>query len=432
MLSSDAVLITMLRETTRLLDLGSDRPLRALLPQRDRDWLVDNGVEILAPLMHHDGTIGAILTFGRKRCGCPFVRRDHWLMRTLITAAAAAWDADAADITAAEPARARPRPSEALGEVAFECPQCGVVVRSEALPCGCGAEAVLASLPQHLGEKFVVQRRVGVGGMGVVYLARDTTLDRDVVLKTLPALRPDAGAHLRNEARAMAALNHDSVATIYGLERWRRTPVLVVEYFPNGTLARRLADGPLSPADAVRLGIKLARALAYIHARGVLHRDLKPSNIAFSATGVPKLLDFGLVTLIRPTTAGRGSLAGADDACGRLAGTSGYLPPEAYRGAPPTPAFDLWALSVVLIEAITGVNPFSVNHRGLTISGATAVDLTKIRSQQLSSSPPLRTFFERALARHPARRFQSGLEVQSALEALATWQGHSLDTSGVR
>src|SRR5258707_13213131 len=136
--------------------------------------------------------------------------------------------------------------------------------------------------------------------MGVVYLAHDTALDRDVALKTLRNLRPHRVERLRDEARAMAALNHESLATLYGLEIWRGTPVLVVEYFPKGTLADRLSHGPLAPEDAIALGLQLARALAYMHARAVEHRDLKPSNIAFTPAGRVKLLDFGLATQAPP------------------------------------------------------------------------------------------------------------------------------------
>src|SRR5258708_19166290 len=100
--------------------------------------------------------------------------------------------------------------------------------------------------------------------MGVVYLAHDTALDRDVALKTLPNLRPHRVERLRDEARAMAALNHESLATLYGLASWRGTPILVVEYFPKGTLATRLSRAPLSPGATVALGVRLAPALAYM------------------------------------------------------------------------------------------------------------------------------------------------------------------------
>jgi serine/threonine protein kinase len=227
---------------------------------------------------------------------------------------------------------------------------------------------VRASLPRRLAGKFEVIRRLGAGGMGVVYLARDTALGRDVALKTLPAPRDGSVARLRDEARAMAALNQGSLATIYGLEVWRRTPVLVVEYLSGGTLADRLAHDSLPQAEVLTLGIRLAEALTYMHERGLQHRDVKPSNIGLTADGMTKLLDFGL---------------SAD--AGTLAGTPAYLPPEALDGAPPDTAVDLWGLSAVLLRA----------------GGDRCGDLT--------------AFFERALA--PARddRFQSAAEIREAL-----------------
>jgi serine/threonine protein kinase len=373
---------------------------------------VTNGVRLAAPLKHRDGTIAAVVVVGPKRADRSFDRRDLWLAATLIAGAAAAWDADAAAETSTGALGPHSNQMGRRDEAAFECSRCGMVAEGMAPRCGCHGGMVLASLPRQLLGKFVVERRVGAGGMGVVYLARDTALDRDVALKTLPDLRDGTVARLRDEARAMAALNHESLATIFGLEIWRRTPVLVVEYFPRGTLARRLAAGPLPPADVVALGIALARALAYMHARGVLHRDLKPSNIALTATGAPKLLDFGLATFIDT------SASGTDSPLGRGAsflGTPAYLPPEAFQGAPPDPAFDLWALSVVLVEAITGKKPFDRGGRGRMRQLALAVDPAGVRP-----SPPrsLSAFFARSLALRPESRFQTSFEMQSALEAL--------------
>ena len=207
--------------------------------------------------------------------------------------------------------------------------------------------------------------------MGVVYLAHDTALGREVALKTLPARRDAQVARLRDEARAMAALNHPSLATIYGLEMWRRTPVLVVEYLAGGTLIGRLAQGPLPREEVLALGIRLADALTYMHARGVLHRDLKPGNIGLTADGAMKLLDFGL---------------SADS--GTPAGTPAYLPPEALAGAAPDIAVDLWGLCIVLAEA----------------GGRRYQDLE--------------AFFSRGLAPSREDRFQSSVEIREALAAL--------------
>jgi hypothetical protein len=411
-LAPDAVILAMLGEATGPLDLSTDGPLLALLPQTDRDWVTANGVELAVPLRRRDSTIAAVVLIGAKRTDRGFDRRDRWLMTTIVTGAAAAWDvaSPGANGQAGSPGSG----DLPLGdEAAFECRLCGLVAESRPLAC-CGGDVTLASLPRHLGSKFVVERRIGAGGMGVVYLARDVALDRQVALKTLPDLRDDTVARLRDEARAMAALNHESLATIFGLELWRRTPVLVVEYLPGGTLAGRLINGPLPLREAVAIGIRLAGALAYMHKRGVLHRDLKPSNIAFAATGAPKLLDFGLATLTGSVS--NDGRASADAGRHRtFAGTPAYLPPEAYRGAAANPGFDLWALSVVVLESITGRNPFEPDAGGLSTRRALPVDLAGGDADTFA----LTAFFERALDLEPRSRFRTGLEMQSALEALA-------------
>jgi hypothetical protein len=418
-LGPDAGLLALLREHKEPLDLSPGGALLALLPRQDREWIEANGADVVASWRRRDGEIGAVVTFGPKADGVPFDRRDGWLIVTLLAAATAAFDRNRLGASpASEPAGAGIRRARAFDEVAFECSACGGVAPSRPLPCDCGAAAALAALPYCVARKFLVQRRLGSGGTGIVYLARDTTLDRDVALKTLPGLRRDAVRSLRDEARAMAALNHESLATLYGLEMWCGTPVLVVEYFPRGTLARRLAERSLPPADAVALGIRIARALVYMHAMGVLHRDLKPSNIAFSATGAAKLLDFGLATLVSSSTGvDNGPFGGVGTIRERLVGTPAYVPPETYHGAPPSPAVDLWALSVIILEAVSGVNPFSATHRGRRARRAAI--LPDVCSLSLRSVPPLRAVLERALAPAPALRFQTSPEFHAALESVA-------------
>jgi len=181
-------------------------------------------------------------------------------------------------------------------------------------------------------------------------------------------------SRLRDEARAMAALNHESLATIYSLELWRRTPVLVVEYFPCGTLADKLARGAMPLADVLALGIRLAEALTYMHARGVLHRDVKPSNIGLTTEGVAKLLDFGLTA-----------------ECETSAGTPEFLPPEALEGGAPDAALDLWGLSTVLLHACGGGG---------------------------QEPEALIGFFDRALAADPGLRFQSSADLCAALKTV--------------
>jgi hypothetical protein len=416
-LRANGALVALLRDAAEPIDLSASGTLLALLPGEDRDWVAANAVHLVAPLKRRDGGMAAIVTIGPKASGAPFDRRDRWLALALLATTAAAFDDDGGLSETSE--RPRAAPSTVIGEAAFECPACGLVAASPSLRCDCGRAATLASLPHWVADKFRVERRLGAGGMGVVYLARDTALDRDVALKTLPRLRPRAVALLREEARAMAALNHESLATLYGLEIWRGTPVLVVEYFPKGTLATRLSGGPLAADDAVALGIRLARALVYMHALEVQHRDLKPSNIAFTAAGAAKLLDFGLATLSRPTNAG-------DDPCDSggipgqpFAGTRGYAPPEAWRGVRSSPHADRWALAVVVLEAVAGVNPFAAAHPITTRRRATRVDLLGGGSPSLRAVPELCAFLDRALAPSPEHRFQTSGDFLAALEDVA-------------
>jgi tRNA A-37 threonylcarbamoyl transferase component Bud32 len=336
-----------------------------LLPARERAWVEAHDVALAAPIRLRDGALAGVALVGPLRDGATYGRTDRWFISTLLTGAGAAWDVP-------ETPRGREEP-------AFECERCGLVWHTAPVPCLCDAAAMPASLPRRLAGKFEAVRRLGAGGMGVVYLARDLALGRDVALKTLPALRDGSVARLRDEARAMAALNHGSLATIYGLEVWRRTPVIVVEYFAGGTLADRLVHGPLPQADILALGIRLADGLRYMHERGLLHRDVKSSNIGLTSDGVSKLLDFGL----------------SGDA-GTPAGTPAYLPPEALDGAAPDTAVDLWGLCTVLLEAGGG-------QRG-----------------------ELAAFFERALA--PARepRFQSAADIREALLRLQRQRGDVL------
>jgi hypothetical protein len=415
-LPAGTALAPILRDATRPVDLSADGPLRALLPPIDRDWVRAHEIELAAPLERRDGSIGALVLLGRKDGGFPFDRRDRWLLSSLTTAVAAAWDQHHLERGADDGVDDSGRASDD-GELAFQCDRCGVVSGSPLLRCACDGEPTLAALPHRLAGKFVVARRLGAGGMGVVYLARDVHLGRDVALKTFATLRAGAVARMQAEARAMASLGHDALATIYGLEIWRGTPILVVEYLPNGTLAHAITRRPLSVADTIHLGIRLARALAYIHAHGVLHRDLKPSNIGFTRTGDAKLLDFGLA-IVRPMGAGDVTDSDGLDEDDRLAGTPAYLPPEAYRGEPPTPAFDLWALSVTLFEALTGVNPFSASDRAATAKRVATVEVGELCRRRMPSEPALCNYFQRALARRPEDRPRTAGEMVTMLEKL--------------
>lgn len=225
-----------------------------------------------------------------------------------------------------------------------ECPACGRVAGTGDR-CGCGAAYVEAPTPALLAGKFRMQRRLGVGGMGVVYQARDVTLERDVAVKTLDGTSAAGLARLKQEARTLAAVTHPAISGIHGVESWRGRPLLVVEFLPGGTLAERVRrSGRIRAAEAAGVAATIAGGLAALHDAGFLHGDVKPSNVGFAADGSAKLLDFGLARL-----AADGFPTG---------GTAAYLSPELLAGRPAEGADDVWALGVVLYEMVSGRHPF--------------------------------------------------------------------------
>src|SRR6185503_19893229 len=268
-------------------------------------------------------------------------------------------------------------PADAGVAPATECDPCGLIQTANLPACSdCGGDLRPADVPRQLFGKYVFERRVGRGGMGVVYRARDLTLDRTVAIKTLSGASPDRAHRLEREARAMAGVTHRHLSVVYGVESWRGKPLLVCEYMENGTLSRRLASGPLPMVDGLQLGATLAEVLHVIHGAGFLHRDIKPSNIGYDRQNVVKLLDFGLVHIMAGDGTGPSSTkdpsdrpAGIGDPRSStqtksLAGTPLYSSPEALSGARPDVAFDLWSLNVLLIEVLTGRQPFQAPSVG--------------------------------------------------------------------
>ena len=208
---------------------------------------------------------------------------------------------------------------------------------------------------------------LGAGGMGEVYRARDSKLNRDVALKILPARFTDDAermARFRREAQVLASLNHPNIGSIYGLEEWNNLRVLVLELVEGPTLADRITEGAIPLEEALVIARQIAEALAYAHEKGVTHRDLKPANIKITPEGNVKVLDFGLAkvlqadkyldsdpsdspTITKPTTHE-----------GMILGTAAYMSPEQAKGKPVDKRADIWAFGVVLYELLTGGHLF--------------------------------------------------------------------------
>src|SRR5882724_6758932 len=210
---------------------------------------------------------------------------------------------------------------------------------------------------QTLGHYRILEK-VGAGGMGVVYRARDEQLDRDVAVKVLPpgTLSDDAARrHFRKEAMALAKLNHPNIETVYEFGSQDGMDFLVMEYVPGKTLADRLTRGTLPEKEVIALGIQIAAALEEAHERGIVHRDLKPANIAITAKGRAKILDFGLAKLLRPVSEGTTEIFTDSQAA---AGTLPYMPPEQLMGDPVDARADIYTIGAVLYEMATDRRAF--------------------------------------------------------------------------
>jgi hypothetical protein len=279
---------------------------------------------------------------------------------------------------------------------------------------------------------YIVQRELGRGGMGVVYLADDTRLARRVALKSLsPGLDLAVGGRerLRNEARLAAALSHPGIATVYALEEIDNQLYLACEYVPGEPLRALLASGPLPIVEVVAIGTQLAKALAAAHTQGIVHRDIKPENVIKTPSGVIKVLDFGLA---RAEGDRRSNLTRT----GVIMGTPAYLSPEQAQGKPVDFRTDIFALGLVIYELASGVNPFMSSSVEGTIERIVKSEPVPLSSRLSARVPELDRIVSRCLQKDPAARYKSTQEMVAdfdRLEADVFHDGrHAADARGSR
>ena len=274
---------------------------------------------------------------------------------------------------------------------------------------------------------FEIRFALGAGGMGEVYRARDTTLNRDVAIKVLlPAVAsdPDRLARLRREAHVLAALNHTNIAAIYGLEEGEGVRALVMELVEGPTLAERITTGAIPIEEAVPIARQIAEALDVAHEKGIIHRDLKPANIKVTPEGVAKVLDFGLAK----ASGGDGAnvdqtqsptLTVAHTGEGVLLGTPAYMSPEQVRGKTIDKRTDIWAFGCVLYQMLTARAPFV----GETVSDTVAAILTREpewRALPEATPASVRRLLQRCLEKDPKRRLRDIGDARIELDAAAT------------
>ena len=272
------------------------------------------------------------------------------------------------------------------------------------------------SLPSHIG-RYAITGKLGEGGMGIVYAARDDRLDRAVAVKTMSSLTGDEEARRRfwREARVAASINHPNVCQLYEIGEDRGALFIVMELLEGEPLAERLRGGPVGVAECTSIGLGTLAALSALHARGIIHRDLKPSNVFLTPHGV-KLLDFGLAKPVDPALAGR-TMSSADlTRTGLVMGTPHYMAPEQVKGESLDERSDLFAVGAILFEMLAGRPAFA----GRDMIGVLHATLNE-QPPALTGSPAVAAVdrvIRRALAKRSAERYASAAAMSEELRAV--------------
>ena len=262
---------------------------------------------------------------------------------------------------------------------------------------------------------YLVERELGRGGMGVVYLASDTRLGRKVALKALPQVaRGDLRRRerLRREARAAAALSHPGIATVYALEEIGDDLYIASEYVQGETLRSRLAGGPLPMDTALRLAISVAGALDAAHASGIVHRDLKPENVIVTPDERVKVLDFGIAFMgAAESSPGEPRLTET----GAVLGTPSHMSPEQIEGRAVDFRSDQFAFGVLLYEMLTGANPFGASTPLAAAARVVAAEAPPLSDAVPDAPPELERVLRRCLAKRPDERYARTAELLNDL-----------------
>jgi eukaryotic-like serine/threonine-protein kinase len=273
---------------------------------------------------------------------------------------------------------------------------------------------------------YRIVSKIGAGGMGEVYRAHDSRLDREVAIKVLPSdLSHDEGRLRRfeQEAKATSALNHPNILTVYDIGEYEGSPFIVAELLEGQELRQRLDEGAIPLRKVTEYAQQIVSGLSAAHERGVVHRDLKPENLFLTKDDRVKILDFGLAKLREPKTDSHGS----EDATvrvltnpGVVMGTAGYMSPEHVRGHTTDHRSDIFSFGVILHELITGRRAFRRETMAETMTAILKEEPEELSQSNPNINPALERIVRRCLEKKPERRFQSTSDLGFALEALST------------
>ena len=269
---------------------------------------------------------------------------------------------------------------------------------------------------------YTVTAKLGEGGMGEVWEATDTQLNRRVALKILPdafAEDPDRLARFQREAQVLASLNHPGIAAIYGIEKSGDTQALVLELVDGPTLADRISKGPISADEALPIAKHIAEALEAAHEAGVIHRDLKPANVKLKADGTVKVLDFGLAKAIDTVPEGDAvdspTMTAVATQAGIIMGTASYMSPEQARGKTVDRRADIWAFGAVLFEMLSGKRPFEGRDVSEVLGAVLRLD-PEWDALPSDTPPRISTLLQRCLEKEPRQRVQAVGDARLAME----------------
>jgi serine/threonine protein kinase len=286
---------------------------------------------------------------------------------------------------------------------------------------------------------YEVLTPIGAGGMGEVYRATDTRLNRTVAIKVLPphfTNNFEMKQRFDREAQVIAGLNHPHICTLFDIGRQGDTDFLVMEYLEGETLAQRLERGSLPLDEALNVGLAVADALDKAHGQGITHRDLKPGNIMLTASGA-KLLDFGLAKLEPEAPSGKGAKTPASlsaTAPGMILGTLQYMAPEQLEGKEADARTDIFAFGSVLYEMIAGRKAFEGKSQPHLIAAIMSVEPDPLAKSKPGTPPALDYLVRRCLAKDPEQRLQTATDLVAELEWIAggTTEGTSTTASGAK
>jgi serine/threonine protein kinase len=256
---------------------------------------------------------------------------------------------------------------------------------------------------------------LGAGGMGEVYRARDRKLDRDVAIKVLPpsvAADPDALGRFEREAKAVAALSHPNILSIFDFGAQQGISYAVMELLEGGTLRERLDAGPITQKQAVDYALQIARGLSAAHGKGIVHRDLKPENLFVTRDGHLKILDFGLAKRVETLTADMSApTRSGHTEPGTILGTAGYMSPEQVKGLPVDHRSDIFSFGVILYELLSGKRAFKRATNAETMAAIMRDDPPELSESERNISPALDRIVKHCLEKDRDHRFQSARDI---------------------